>query len=99
MKKPSQKQIILDYLKTIKHNAQNEEGQWVREYALRSTNTPFGWLGFQADRRCRELHQNGKIERRLNGKYAEYRYKETELPSIVVNNRPARLFELARPLF
>ena len=97
--KISQKQIILDHLKAIKENSKDDEGQWVREYNLRSTNTPFGWLGFQADRRCRELHQDGQIERRLNGKYAEYRFKEAETfqpIKIETHSEPMRLFELPR---
>ncbi len=97
MEKKSQKQIILEVLKDALKNS-NEELQWIREYSLRSTNTSFGWLGFQADRRCRELHQEGLIERRLNGKYAEYRYFEKEIPQIKIEtySEPARLFEMPK---
>ena len=98
MEKKSQKQIILDHLKEVKENAKDEDGQWVREYSLRSTSTNVGWLGFQADRRVRELHQAGLIERRMSGKYAEYRYKEIEIPQVKIEsyNEPLRLFELPR---
>ena len=64
----TQKEIVVEYLKSL-------NGEWVREYNLRAVHTPFGFLGFQADRRCRELAQEGIIERRLNGKFAEMRIK------------------------
>lgn len=64
----SQREIIISYLKSL-------NGEWVREYNLRAVQTPFGFLGFQADRRCRELAEEGVIERRLSGKYAEMRIK------------------------
>ena len=94
--KKSQKQIIIEYLRWKKENAKSEDEEWEREHKLRSTNTHFGWLGFQADRRCRELHNEGILERRLNGKYAEYRLREKVIPvvQIEVSKEPGRLFEL-----
>ena len=50
---------------------------WTPSYKLIMRETDYGWLGSQADRRCRELAEAGEIERRLNGKYVEYRSKLT----------------------
>lgn len=63
----NQKIIIIKYLELV--------NDWIPAYKLRGRDTSFGWLGHQADRRARELAQEGKIEHRINGKYAEYRVK------------------------
>lgn len=47
----------------------------MKEYSLRSRQTPYGWIGFQGDRRCRELAREGVLERRYVDGYAEYRYR------------------------
>ena len=64
----TQKEIILNYLKS--------RGGWVKEYDLRSKDTPYGWIGFQGDRRTRELYRDGHLERRQMSGYAEFKYKE-----------------------
>jgi hypothetical protein len=46
---------------------------WLPSYKLMNTETPYGWLGKSGDRRARELAETGLIERRINGKYVEYR--------------------------
>ena len=66
-----QKEIILEYLKKLRSD--DPEGGWVLSYQLHATNTPFGWLGPTGRRLTQELAQEGKIEVRHNGKYAEYR--------------------------
>lgn len=71
--KLSQKQIIVKYLRWIAEQGINDG--WVKEYKLRSVKTPFGWIGFQGDRRCRELAREGYLERRYVDGYAEFRYK------------------------
>ena len=50
-----------------------ESGDWLPSYKLMNTDTPYGWLGKSGDRRARELAEKGLIERRINGKYVEYR--------------------------
>ena len=65
-----QREIILNHLQRI--------NDWVPAYKLRSVNTPFGWLGHQADRVCRKLAEENQIERKLIGKYANYRAKEVK---------------------
>lgn len=65
--KKTQKEFIKEFLR--------RENRWVRSYELRSTPTEHGFMGWQADRRARELAEDGEIERRHNGKYAEYRAK------------------------
>lgn len=78
MTRLSQKQIIFKYLKSITDN-----NGWVREYDLRSKMTPDGWIGFQGDRRVRELYKIGILERRQISGYAEYRYKHSiEIKSV-----------------
>ena len=66
MAKLKQVKIVVDYLKS-------NYPHWIPAYKLRSIDTEFGWLGSQGDRRCRELAEKGTIERKLIGKYANYR--------------------------
>ena len=79
--KLTQKQILIKYLQYV--------GDFIPAYKLRSVNTPFGWLGFQADRRCRELANEGKIERRLERGFVSYRIKSN--PPIQVLKSEARI--------
>lgn len=65
--KLTQKEIILKYLRSVPE-------QWIKAYELRGKATPFGFTGHQADRRARELAEDGLIEVR-HDKYAEYRAK------------------------
>ncbi len=65
MAKITQREIILRYLRSI-------PDQWVKAYDLRGKATPFGFSGHQADRRARELAEEGLIEVQ-HSKYAEYR--------------------------
>jgi hypothetical protein len=60
----TQKEMIIKYLELL--------DCWIPAYNLRSRKTIFGFLGHQSDRRARELAAEGKIERKLNGKYAYY---------------------------
>ncbi len=64
----TQKEIIILFLESL-------NGEWIREYKLVSTNTEFGFIGSSGSRRSRELAQEGIIERRISGKYAEMRIK------------------------
>lgn len=66
------------------------EGVWKPSYSLSKTSTPYGFLGSSAERRARELAEDGKhivngntyfIEKRMNGKYAEYRVASTKKKS------------------
>jgi len=63
----TQKKAIIEYLKFIK--------TWVPAYDLRGVNTQFGFLGHQADRRCRELYNEGKIDRKENPENGFVYYK------------------------
>ncbi len=63
----TQKDIIVEYLSAV--------DKWLPGYKLSGVETPFGFIGSQGDRRCRELENSGDIQRRLNGKYVEYKYK------------------------
>ena len=63
--KLTQHQIIKKYLEF--------RGEWIASYDLLKINTPYGWLGSQADRRARELAERGEIERKQIGEYAYYR--------------------------
>jgi len=70
----SYKEIILKILE--------EYGDWIPFWHFINRKTDYGWLGQSAGRRLRELAEAGKIERRINGKYVEYRAKpENNLPS------------------
>ncbi len=68
MKKLTQAEIILRVLR-------DNPSKWFQSWELIKVNTPYGWLGL-ADRQARELAESGKIERRHEGKFAEYRTKE-----------------------
>lgn len=88
MHKPSLQKIILAYLELKK--------EWVPEYALRSTQTPFGWIGSSGDVRCREMARKGLIQRKVEGKYAYLKHKEgtgiiEELRSLKEDSRPEHI--------
>lgn len=78
--KYSQKEIILKYL--------NWKQDWIPSYELVKKDTEWGYLGSSADRRARELYEEGKIDRRIIKKYAEYHCKQGEITiPIFVDNR------------
>lgn len=73
--KHTQEEIVVRYLAA-------RPGEWVSSYDLMKKETAWGWLGSQGDRRARELALKGVyelegtthyIERKHEGKYAEYR--------------------------
>ena len=59
------KQIIL---KTLE-----EYDGWIPSWQLEKAKTKWGWIGSSGGRRCRELAQAGLIDRRISGRYVEYR--------------------------
>lgn len=80
------KQIIIAYLKLLR-----EQGDgWILGGKVRSIQTPFGWIGFRGDRDCRELVRKGVLEKRMNGKYAEIRYKKDESKQVAEALRPVQ---------
>ena len=95
----SQKTLICDYLAWKWKNdwqLPREEQGWIRAYELRGKDTPFGFLGHQADRRARELAESGMIEHRIKDKYAEYRYKvsyDSEKVNEILTKYPPRKVE------
>jgi hypothetical protein len=78
MEKISQKQIILNYLQDI--------NEWLPSYKLVMVNTKYGWLGSQAKRRVQELFVEGKVERKMEGKYVYYKAKELQYTTFKVLN-------------
>ena len=66
--KISQKQIILNVLR--------EKNDWVPSWELIMKQTKWGWLGSQAKRRAQELLVEGKISKKMEGKYVYYRTPE-----------------------
>jgi len=66
----TQKELIVKFLEA--------QGNWIPAYALRGRQTLIGFLGHQADRRARELAAEGKIQHKLNGKYAYYKALERQ---------------------
>lgn len=84
-------------------------GEWVPSYSLTKVNTKYGWLGSSGDRRARELAEIGNhivngttyfIERRKQGKYAEYRAtgmtKNIERVEIIENEDGTRIAKLIK---
>lgn len=62
-------QIILNLLRDAPKN-------WFYSHQLGKVNTKWGWIGSSGERRARELAEEGKIDVRHIGKYAEYRAKK-----------------------
>lgn len=67
----TQPQIILKLL-------ESQPNVWFKSYNLRGRDTPWGFCGHQADRRARQLAEEGKVEVR-HSKYAEYKWKASGL--------------------
>lgn len=76
----TQKELIVRYLAS-------RIGEWTSSYDLVKKETELGYIGLQGDRRAQELAEEGYfnspnfkyiIERRRNGKYAEYRVARKE---------------------
>jgi len=70
-KKPGLKVLLSLYLKEKYPNWIN--GGELEQFAITQSHK-----GSNGSRRCRELADEGTLERRLNGKSVEYRYKEKE---------------------
>ena len=75
----TQPQIILKVL--------GESGEWTLGYFLERVSTPYGWLGNSGMRRCRELYEEGLIERRVNGRFVEYRLAIRNEPQFAYKNK------------
>ena len=84
MKKPTQKELILIAL--------TQANDWVKSHDLIKVWVKTGrilpngkeekcWLGTSADRQARQMAKDEEIERRINGKYAEYRLRYTRIDS------------------
>src|SRR4051794_23781938 len=73
-------------------------GEWIPSYRLSKQQTEWGWIGSSGERRARELAEAGKhtiggttyfIERRMNGRYAEYRVASAQAkPRQVIEHLP-----------
>ena len=59
---------------------------WFQSHHLQQRDTEWGWLGSSGSRRARELAEEGKVEVRHKGKFAEYKAKSPE--SITVYRTP-----------
>ena len=78
--KMTQRELIVRYLAA-------QMGTWIQSYDLVKKETELGYIGLQGDRRAQELAEEGFynspnfhyiIQRRRNGKYAEYRVARKE---------------------
>lgn len=70
--KRSLKNRILAYL--IKwHNI--DPDKWIPGYKIEELCRQNGYMASNGLRRCRELSNEGRIQRRLNKKFVEYRYE------------------------
>lgn len=67
MKKLSLKQMILNRLKQM-------EGQWVHKGRIEERVKEWGYLAENGNRRCRELYEEGLIERKEERGSVSYRY-------------------------
>ena len=71
-KQPSLKVLLSLYLKEKYPNFVN--GGELEQFAIMQ-----GYKASNGSRRCRELADEGTLERRMNGKSVEYRYKVKEV--------------------
>lgn len=71
----TQSNIILNVLR-------ENRGEWFESYKLVKLSTKWGFLGTSADRRARELAEEGMIEVRHIGKFAQYRARVKDHPEI-----------------
>lgn len=65
------RQRLLNYLRKV---FLHDPNVWVHKGKLEQLCKEAGYLGDQGTRRLRELHQDGKIDRRKKGISLEYRY-------------------------
>ncbi len=79
-KKPSLKVLLSLYLKEKYPN-------WINGGELETFSTTQGYKASNGSRRCRELADEGALERRINGKSVEYRYLQKETQKIPTNYR------------
>ena|SRR3990167_4418720 len=89
----SQKQLIVKYLRSVWEAYDIKEYCWIKAYQLRGKQTQYGFLGHQADRRARELANEGLLERRIKDGYAEYRF----IPPKVYNEKHHATYQFIQP--
>ena len=58
--------------------AQEKYPNWINGGEFEIFATTLGYKASNGSRRCRELADENTLERRINGKSVEYRYKERE---------------------
>lgn len=83
--KNSEHKIIVNYLYDLRKWSEG----WVLAGKIRSISTPYGFIGFRGDRNVRDLVKMGILERRMNGKFAEVRYKVH--PKVEAQTEDARI--------
>lgn len=71
MKKLSYPKIIFKIL---------EDKEWHPNWHFICRETPYGWIGSSGDRRCRELANEERIERKVENR--KVYYKENEKPQM-----------------
>lgn len=72
---PTQESLIIDYLKGI-------YPEWLEGFRLHGLKTDMGFLGSRTERTCREMYHEGKLEKKMIGKFVAYRLHK-EQSSIV----------------
>ena len=68
LSKPTYESIIFKVL-------DERPNDWIPSYDFIKLNTKWGWLGSSADRIARYMAEDGKIERKREGKYTYYSKK------------------------
>ena len=86
MSRNTLKQIIVKRLEEV--------NDWIPGYDLEKVNTRFGWLGTSSTRRCRELFNEGKILRKISGKYVYYKSLEVKYETYRVQGMPDQQVKL-----
>lgn len=89
--KTSLKQRIKDYLVQW---YECDPNKWIHSGEIEREAMEVGYKGTTAGRRCRELAEAGKIERKVNGKgHAMYRYNPQGDPFAIIMQETKKRYE------
>jgi len=86
----TQKELVKSFLRSIW--AENQE-QWTEGFKMDKREFNGQWLSHKASCRAREMAVKGEIERTYINGYACFRYKPTELETLIKSDKNKRLEE------
>lgn len=66
--------------------ASGENLEWMPGWELQQVNTPYGFIGLSGTRVCRQLAEDGYIDRKRDGKYAYFKINSKGLKTLEDKN-------------